>query len=276
MFYGDVKSAWKPLEMQAWLTKQSKQALSVPTHQSWFVHLCVFLCLNILSFALFSAVLYYPVISCTILWYPVLTCSILLYPVLSCTILYYPELFPTIMYTKSLQLCCICCWHSGLGVGRTLFSLCIQRRFQFSHSRHVHSSWKLWKIGNPVSDICLKSFDKYLLDCHQRAHMYHWWCRTGSQAGPRVPIFHNNLQNFCFECAIIADEANMSSTEDGHRTGCTSSNWSGMVRSCLLGGVTHPSWSGNSKIDPISTPISLPLLVASQTTAQITSGSGMT
>ena len=131
MFYGDVKSAWKPLEMQAWLTKQSKQALSVPTHQSWFVHLCVFLCLNILSFALFSAVLYYPVISCTILWYPVLTCSILLYPVLSCTILYYPELFPTIMYTKSLQLCCICCWHSGLGVGRTLFSLCIQRRFQF-------------------------------------------------------------------------------------------------------------------------------------------------
>ena len=27
MFYGDVKSAWEPLEMQAWLTKQSKQAL---------------------------------------------------------------------------------------------------------------------------------------------------------------------------------------------------------------------------------------------------------
>ena len=192
MFYGDVKSAWKPLEMQAWLTKQSKQALSVPTHQSWFVHLCVFLCLNILSFALFSAVLYYPVISCTILWYPVLSCTILYYPILSSTILFYPELFPTIIYTKSLQLCCFCCWHSGLGVGRTLFSLCIQRRFHFFFFffRHVHSSWKLWKIGNPVSDICLKSFDKYLVDCHQRAHMYHWWCRTGSQVGPRVPIFH--------------------------------------------------------------------------------------
>ena len=27
MFYRDVKSAWEPLEMQAWLTKQSKQAL---------------------------------------------------------------------------------------------------------------------------------------------------------------------------------------------------------------------------------------------------------
>ena len=49
-----------------------------------------------------------------------------------------------------------------------------------------------------------------------------------------------------------------------------------LASSCLLGGVTHPSWSGNSKIDPISAPISLPLLVASLTTAQITSGSGMT
>ena len=68
---------------------------------------------------------------CTFLRCPVLSCNILFYPVLSCNILYYPELFPTIMYTKSLQLCCFCCWHSGLGVGRTLFSLCIQRRFQF-------------------------------------------------------------------------------------------------------------------------------------------------
>ena len=173
------------------------------------VVVCSSVCLPLLKHPALCTFLHYPVLSCTILYYP---------PVLSCTILFYPVLSWTIPYYhvhQVLTAVLLCCWRSGLGVGRTLFSLCIQRRFQFSFSRHVHSPWKLWKIGNLISDICLKSFDKYLVDCHQRAHMYHWWCRTGSQVGPRVPIFHNNLQNFCFECAIIADEANMSSTKDG-------------------------------------------------------------
>ena len=45
MFYGDVKSAWEPLEMQAWLTKQSKQALSFTFHccaLPFFSALCCF------------------------------------------------------------------------------------------------------------------------------------------------------------------------------------------------------------------------------------------
>ena len=175
MFYGDVKSDWEPLEMQAWLTKQSKQALSVPLYR----------------------LLYAP--RTRVLLYVPRTCMLFLSEYARAL---YCVAFPVDMVAFGKVGCCVC-----------MQRLFYASFFNSEHVWHVcgpfHKSVQEWQSGQ-MCGICLENFYIYsnLPDCHQCGLIYlplivgsyiqHYkWCRAGSQVG-YVCIFVKTAKVVCW------------------------------------------------------------------------------
>ena len=140
------------------------------------------------------------------------------------------------------------------------FWTCVACMWVFFYTNHnLVDEWHMF--GN---------LDKYgnLPDCHQWTHIYHWWCRAGAKLV--MCAYFSELETYVYNASLLRVRwgavcfpiVSLHNSKIGSRVDITS----------LLGRGVTPS--GNLKIDPISG--DHPPASCCFSTAQITSGSGMT